>query len=161
MTAAATGSAPDRADGLDGLQERGAGGQDVVHEHDALVRRQRPAAAQGAAARLDRLGERSADRATELASRLEGEQHATGRRPHHQRGSVRRKRLSKAAAYLHAVGRVLEDQELFEVAAGVPPRLQDEVAVQERAGIGEEGLHGGVAKGRIGHSYTAVKSTAG
>ncbi len=67
-------------------------------------------------------------------------------------GAYGRKRLGKAAAQLHAVARVLQDEELLEVAAGVAPRLQDEVAVEQGAGIGEEGLDRGVAKGRIGHS---------
>ena len=99
-----------------------------------------------------RLGEGRANRATELASRLEREENATGGGPDDQRGSVRRKRLGEAAAQLHAVARVLQDKELLEVAAGVAPGLQDEVAVQQGAGIGEEGLDRGVAKGRVRHS---------
>ena len=47
---------------------------------------------------------------------------------------------------------MLEDEELLEVAPRVPPGLQEEVAVEERAGIGEEGLDRRGGEGRIGHS---------
>ena len=59
---------------------------------------------------------------------------------------------AKPATDLDAVARVLEDQELLEVAAGMTARLQEEVAVEQRSGIGEEGLDRRVAEGRIGHS---------
>ena len=89
---------------------------------------------------------------TQLARRLEGEQHAPGGRAHHQRRSIRRKGIGQAAAQLDPEARMLEDEELLEVAPGVAPGLQEEVAVEQGAGIGEEGLDRSVAKGRIGHS---------
>ena len=140
------------SNGIDGLDQGGAGGEDVVDDHDPLVGGDRPAAAQRATATSHGFRERRAHRATELACGLEGEEHPTGRRSDHQGGGVWSQRLCEAAAQLHPGARVLQDQELLEVAAGVAARLQEEVAVQQGAGIGEERLDGSVAEVAIGHS---------
>jgi hypothetical protein len=136
---------------LERLHQRGTGGQDVVHHHDPLGWSDRPAATQGATTAVHRFRERGPCGPTQLARRLEGEEDAAGRRPHDQRRSIRCKGGGEAAADLHADARMLQDEELLEVAAGVTAGLEGEVAVEQGTGIGEQGLDGGVAKGRIGH----------
>ncbi len=64
----------------------------------------------------------------------------------------RSQHLREAATQLDPISGMLENQELFQVASGMAARLQEEVAVQERAGIGEQGLNRRAAQTRIGHS---------
>jgi hypothetical protein len=139
-------------DRLDGLDERRAGREDVVDDGDPFVGCDLPPALQRTATGLDGLREGGADVAAQVAGRLEGQQHAARGRPDHEGRTIRCKDIRQPAAELVPVARMLEDEELLEVAPRVPPGLQEEVAVEQGSRVGEEGLNARGGQGRIGHS---------
>ena len=120
------------------------GGQDVVHEQDALAGGDGEAAPElaprGAVRVLHLFGEDAPH--AELAGRLEGQHDAAGRGAGddvHRRRTVRVPMTRRPeGAQLARGGRILQDQELLQVALGVLAALEQEVAFLERAGLAEE-----------------------
>ena len=65
---------------------------------------------------------------------------------------IRSQRDRETPAHLNAEAGMLKDEELLEVAARVPPGLQEKVSVEQGARALEQLLDGRVGEVRIGHS---------
>ena len=128
-------------------QQRAAGGEDVVDEEDSLARLDRgsragtrgaspPSASRTSSAKIPRTPSwRAVSKARTMPA---------GRRPGDdvdERLAVRSARGGgPEGAQLARHGRVLEEQELLQVALAVAARLEEEVALLQRAGAPEERL---------------------
>ena len=143
-------------------QERAAGREDVVDEEDPLAGLDPEAAPELAPLRAvvgpDLFGEDPPD--AELAGRLEGEDHPAGRGAGDEvdRRRRRRRRGSRrpVAAQLARRGRILEDEELLDVALRVAAALELEVALGQGAGRPEQRLGAGRDRAPGGRSRAGL-----
>ena len=118
----------------EGVAHGTAGGEDVVHDEDAVGGGGRVAAPEGATVTLvGALGEGGAD--AELAGDLEGQQDAAGGRPGDDGDAVVGEARGEGAADGLGGARVGEQLELLDVAVAVPPGGEQEVPIFQRADL--------------------------